>query len=193
MWRRRRRLGGGVACARGQSPRSQHARHQRDGVLRPLFVVVPHAGGLPLRRPPLDHGVHWCRPSLLRDLLRLPPPGCSQVLFAKPEDPLAHLAALTAAKLRARNGAGFDTTEPDRLLAGVYSLPPDVGSAVSDSNETAPPSTSVAAVAPASAASIAERMLEASRAISSELDPVKAADSIVTHACKGERGNWPPP
>ncbi len=111
-----------------------------------------------------------------------------QVLFAKPEDPLAHLSALTAAKLKARNGAPFDPTEPDRLLAGVYSLPPDVGSAVGSDPEPAPPSTSVAAVAPASAASFAERVLEASRAISSELDPVKAADSIVKHACQGEKG-----
>jgi hypothetical protein len=112
-----------------------------------------------------------------------------QVIFARPEDPLAHIAALTQAKLAAREpGQAYSTGEPDRLLAGVYTSPPSRGTA-----PELPVATGVAGTALGKQAAeladrkaMLERVLDAGRAIAAELDPVRAAAAIVEQTCACE-------
>lgn len=112
----------------------------------------------------------------------------SQVIFARPEDPLAHIAALAQAKLAERESdQTYTAGEADRLLADVYTNPPLRGSA-----PELPAAAAAGGSAEKQAAELAdrkamlERVLDAGRAIAAELDPVRAAAAIVEQTCACE-------
>jgi hypothetical protein len=108
----------------------------------------------------------------------------SQALFARPRDPLAHIASIVQSKLDARpSGASFAPSEPDSLLASTYSSPPPQSSPASEGTASKGVLSRLSAV---ERSKVLLGILEASSAIASELDPHKATGNIVQHAAKGE-------
>lgn len=139
------------------------------------------------------------RPRRRRRVVRLrqPEPGFPppQALFAEPEDPLAFIRDVVSAKIAQRaSGQRYSSEDPERYLGDVYAHPPAPGAAAATAAPAAPEAAETRATDPLSPSASArlerlELIAAASRAIAAELDPLKAAATIVREACRLLRGD----
>lgn len=100
----------------------------------------------------------------------------AEMLFHRPEDPLAFVKAIVTKKLTERGSDKYNPADNDKYLQECYE-DPSVGTE-SKSGEAAADDSALTA-----RLEVLEKLIKASRAIAMKLDPFEATESIIRECC----------
>lgn len=105
----------------------------------------------------------------------------AEVLFNRPEDPLAYVQKAVSAKLQARGSAPYSAKDNDTYLQETYEDPSIVAAAPAAAGAGASDSYDDEVLTQRLA--LLEKVISASRAIAMELNPLEANKTIISECC----------